>query len=207
MRATQSTGWWFSGGAGALILGDISDGKSNTLWKFGGDPLWLFRGTLEKSLDDASTLGVAVGYGDVDVSVSQLAIPIDAVPRDDTPTACVAGCAARTQLWSVMGQFRSGGNNATGFSTLFSAQGGVTAFRNLRELASGQTIGDGAMQSDISGTLGAGFAYGLSKGTVIELVQDFGMGFHSKEDLPAGLSRTWRSRTTRAALRFQFGGR
>lgn len=207
VRGGQSTGWWFSGGAGALTIGDISDGKSNTRWKFGNDPLWQFRATLEKSFDDASTLGVAVGYGDVDVMVSQLATPIDAIPQEDTPSACIVGCEARTQLWSVLGQFRSGGNNATGFSTLFAAQGGVTAFRNLRELSSGQTIGDGAMRTDISGTLGAGFAYGVSRGTVIELVQDFGIGFHSKEDLPGGVSRTWRSRTTRAALRFQFGGR
>lgn len=207
IRGGRSTGWWLSGGAAALTIGDISDGKSNTTWKFGSDPLWQVRGTLEKALDDASTLGVAVGYGDVDATVSQLAIPVDATPQGDTPTACIAGCAARTQLISLMGLFRSGGNNQTGFSTLFSAQGGVTAFRNLRERSSGAAIGDGAMRTDISGTLGAGFAYGLSTGTVIELVQDFGMGFHSKENLPTGLSRTWRSRATRAALRFQFGGR
>lgn len=207
VRGTRSTGWWLSGGAAAATIGDISDGKSNTLWKFGSDPLWIFRGTLEKVLDDASTLGIAAGYGDVDVMVSQLGTPIDATPEEDTPSACIVGCQARTQVVTLMGQFRSGGGNATGFSTLFAAQGGVTAFRNLRELSSGQTIGDGAMRTDISGTLGAGFAYGLSKGTIIELVQDFGIGFHSKEDLPAGLSRTWRSRATRAALRFQFGGR
>ncbi|MCA0376847.1 MAG: hypothetical protein LCH84_14435 [Gemmatimonadetes bacterium] len=201
-----STGWWFSGGASALTLGDISDGRSNTRWQFGSDPLWLFRGTLEKALDDATTLGVAAAFGDVDVNVSQLAVPLDPSPSDPGLGACATSCEARTQVWTLMGQFRSGGATQ-GFGTLFAAQGGVTAFRNLRELNGGTTIGDGGLRTDISGTLGAGVSYTLSRGTVIELVQDFGMGFHSAENLPPSVGRTWRSRVTRASLRFQFGGR
>ncbi len=102
-----------------------------------------------------------------------------------------------------MGQFRSGGG--TGFHTTFEAAGGVTGFRNMRTTDSlPVAIGKSSGAVDVSGLFGAGFAYPLSRGMVIALVQDFGIGVHSKADLPSGTGRTWRVRTTRASLRFQF---
>ena len=41
-------GWWFSGGAAAVILKDISDGATRSTWTFGSDPRWQMRGTLER---------------------------------------------------------------------------------------------------------------------------------------------------------------
>jgi hypothetical protein len=38
-------------------------------------------------------------------------------------------------------------------------------------------------------------------------VQDYGIGFHTKTDLPDGVGRSWRVRNTRASLRMHFGGR
>lgn len=200
-RAVEpSYGWWFSGGANAVVLNDISDGKSNTKWQFGSDPLWQFRGTLEKALDQTSTLGVAAGYGVVDVNLSSL---------NPTATAgvtgpCATSCVAQTEMWSLMGQFRSGGGNR-GFQTLFTLAGGVNAYRNFKLKSTGDSIpGLTEMRTDIGGTLGGGVAYQLGTGTVIELIQDFGIAWHSKEGLAEGQGRTYRSRTTRAGLRFHF---
>jgi hypothetical protein len=39
---------------------------------------------------------------------------------------------------------------------------------------------------------------------VIGLVQDFGIGWHSKDNLPDDTGRTYRTRATRASLRFKF---
>lgn len=78
----------------------------------------------------------------------------------------------------------------------------MTAFRNLRVKETGDAIGTKRMQTDLSGTLGGGFGYTLSPGFAITIVQDFGMGWHAKTDLPEGIGRTWRVRTTRASLRF-----
>jgi hypothetical protein len=107
-----------------------------------------------------------------------------------------------------MGQFRSGGSG--GFHTLFEAAGGVTGFRDMRVRAdsagvAGVPLGPTKGQYDLSGTLGAGFGYGLSSSLHIALVQEFGMGWHAKSDLPDGVGRTWRARTTRASLRLGFG--
>lgn len=202
-------GWWFSGGVAAMILNDISDGATRSTWKFGSDPLWQMRGTLEKALDEATTIGVSAGYGVVDLTLSPLTYTAAKPPTSpELPAQCATGCDAQTQLWTLMGQFRSGGSS--GFHTLFEAAGGVTGFRDMRVRAdssgvAGAALGPKKGQFDLSGTLGAGFGYGLSSNLHIALVQEFGMGWHAKSDLPDGTGRTWRVRTTRASLRFGFG--
>jgi hypothetical protein len=209
--ATQApdAGWWLSGGAAALILNDISDGATRSTWKFGSDPLWQMRGTLEKALDEATTIGISAGYGVVDLALTPMTYTAAKPPTSpELPAQCATGCDAQTQLWSLMGQFRSGG--ASGFHTLFEAAGGVTGFRDMRVRAdsagvAGVALGPEKGQYDVSGTLGAGFGFGLSNNLHIALVQEFGMGWHAKTDLPDGVGRTWRVRTTRASLRFGFG--
>ena len=196
--------WWFSGGANAAVLSDINDGASRSTWKFGSDPLILLRGSIERGLDDATTIGLAVAYGKVDLTLAPFVVPqgeTTPVP-DPLPVSCVQGCAAQTDLWSAMAQFRSGGG--PGFHTFFEANGGVTNFRKLRTRDDRIAIGKPAGSLDISGTLGGGFGYTLSQGFAVTLVQDFGIGYHSKADLPDGVGRSWRIRNTRAALRFAF---
>ena len=202
-------GWWFSGGAAAVILNDISDGATRSTWKFGSDPLWQMRGTLEKALDEATTIGISAGYGVVDLTLSPLTYSAAKRPTSpELPASCTSGCSAQTQLWTLMAQFRSGGSG--GFHTLFEAAGGATGFRDMRVRAdstgvAGIALGPQKGQYDISGTLGAGFGFGLSSTLHLALVQEFGMGWHAKSDLPDGIGRTWRARTTRASLRFGFG--
>ncbi len=209
--ARSNSAWWFSAGAGAVSISNVNDGATASQWRFGSDPLWQMRGTLERSSDEFTSIGVAVAYGLVDVTVAPLSgVPLPSAPTNGTtggvtplPTICATSCAAQTQLWSVMGQFRSGGG--TGFHTLFEATGGVTGFRNMRTRDSTATpIGKPSGATDLSGAIGLGFGYPLSRGLVITFVQDVGMGWHSKADLPSGTGRTWRSRTTRASLRFSF---
>ena len=201
--ARSASSGWVSGGAGATTLTDISDGASRSVWKFGSDPLWQFRGSLERGLDDFSTIGVAASFGRVSVAVSPLAGAPTPAPTTPLPAACAVSCSAQAQLWSVMGQFRSGGG--TGFHTTFEVTGGVTGFRDMRTRDSlALAIGKSSGTIDLSGALGAGFAYPITRGMVIALVQDFGLGLHSKIDLPSGVSRTWRIRTTRASVRIQF---
>jgi hypothetical protein len=198
-----SQGWWFSGGAAGLVMADINDGASGKRWQFGNDPLWQLRGTLEKALDPATTLGISVGYGVVDVNLSPLpgGPVVDPLPGATVP--CLTSCAAQLDSWQLMGQFRSGGG--PGFHTFFEAQGGVNGFRNLRTRDStAAAIGPSALQLDVAGSLGFGFGYTLSPGMVLGLVQDFGIGWHSKDNLPEGTGRTYRTRATRASLRFKF---
>lgn len=196
-----STGWWISGGASAVVLTEIADGASQTRWRFGSDPLWQYRASLEKALDEFTTLGVSGGFGQVPLTL----LPLGVNFSNALPTSCQISCAATAELWTAMAQFRSGGG--TGFHTLFEASGGGTIFRNFATRDSAVAIPGIARSLDLSGTLGAGFAYPLSNTMVVALVQDFGIGFHAKAGLPEGTGRTWRVRNTRASLRLKFGGR
>ena len=193
-------GWWFSGGAAGLVMGGINDGATGKRWDFGADPRWQLRGTLEKATDAATTIGVSAGYGVVDVNLSRL--PGSGVPDPLPGAICPDSCSAQIETWQLMGQFRSGGG--PGFHTTFEAQGGVNGFRKLRTRDTGEAIGSSDLQLDVAGSLGFGFGYTLSPGMVISLVQDFGMGWHAKDNLPDGTSRSYRTRATRAALRFRF---
>lgn len=60
------------------------------------------------------------------------------------------------------------------------------------------------MRVDLTGTIGAGFGYTLSREMHLALVQDYGIGWHDRTGLPEGTGRSWRIRTTRASLRFAF---
>lgn len=195
-----SPGWWFSGGAGAVVMGNVNDGASGSVWRFSQDPVWQLRGSLEKAIDEASTIGIAASYGKADLTTTPFAGRPVLDPLGAEP-ACYSGCEAQLELWSLMGQFRSGGGR--GFHSFFEAQGGVTGFRNLREKSTGAQFGSKELQLDLAGTLGFGFGYTLADGFAIALVQDFGIGWHSTKDLPADASRTYRMRTTRATLRFK----
>ena len=197
-----SYGWWVSGGASAVLMpSTITDGASQSTWRFGNDPLWQYRATLEKALDQFSTIGLSGGYGVVDLSLGS----IDGAANPRLPVSCLTSCAATTEMWTGMAQFRSGGG--PGFHTTFDASGGATVFRNFKNSADAVAIPGIARSVDLSGTLGLGFAYSLSPGMVVALVQDIGIGFHAKNDLPSDASRTWRMRNTRAAVRIKLGGR
>lgn len=203
-RKGPDYGWWFSGGLSAVNMSEINDGVSNTRWNFGPDPVWQYRGTIEKSLDQFTTVGIAAGYASVDVFLSPLRNDSASVASATCPMSPTQ-CGVASEMWSLMAQFRSGGG--PGFHTMVEASGGGTSFRNFKSRADASPIVGLPTSIDISGTLGGGFGYTLSETLVVSVVQDFGIGFHSKENLPDGVSRTWRVRNTRASLRFKFGGR
>ena len=203
----RGAGWWLSAGGGSANVAQINDGATQSRWLFSTDPLWQLRGTLEKGIDEATTIGVAASFGKADLIVERFPPSTSGTPRVATvplPTACQISCAAQGELWSLMAQFRSGGG--AGFHTSFEAAGGVTGLRNLRTRDTASVlIGKASGTMDVSGTIGFGVALPLSRHFVLSLVQDFGLGLHAKTNLPDGASRYFRTRTTRAALRIGLG--
>src|SRR5690606_33476149 len=92
-RTTRPTGvssWWFSGGAGVIGLGPVNDGVSGSSWDFSGDPRWQMRGTLEKTMQPNTTLGVGVSYGNVDLAYKPFRQFV--LQGDAEPVASVLTC-------------------------------------------------------------------------------------------------------------------
>lgn len=198
----QRTPTWIAAGAAALTVTEIADGRTGSVWQFGKDPMMQWRGSIERSGADGSSLGVVVGRGIADLSLAPLSGSAE-LAGDPLPATCRTGCLATLEVWSLLGQIRTG-TRATGFHTFFEAQGGVTGFRALRTRMTNEPIGPSALRKDLTGTLGAGFGYALSRGLHVALVQDYGIGWHDRTGVPEGTGRTWRIRSTRASLRFAF---
>ena len=190
--------WWFWGGGVALGLPDIQDGNTNSTWSFGGDPLWQFRLGLERTFQDNISLGVSVAYGDVDVRV------LPRSPTDpSTPASCTGFCPSRVHLTSYMATFRAG-QAGRGFGSSLEGGLGFIGFSGLRTRAGEEEIRGFARSSDFTAMIGASLHYGIGNDFHITLSQDFGIGFHSKRNLPDGASSTYRPRSTRFGLRYGF---
>lgn len=200
VQSAPGFGWWLSGGGAAMTIRDITDGASRSIWSFGTDATWQGRASLEKALDEFTTFGIVGAYG----AASLLLRPIQAGDSTGLPATCQVECPASAEVWTGMLQLRSGGGE--GFHTFFEANGGATAFRNFRTKSDDMPVAAIKNTIDLSGTLGIGFGYSLSRRTVIAVVQDAGIGMHSNDALPAGTSRYWKTRTLRASLRLKFGG-
>ena len=200
VQSTPGFGWWLSGGGAAMTIRDITDGKSRSTWSFGTDATWQARGTLEKAIDEFTTIGLVGAYG----NASLLLRPMSADSATALPASCEVECPASAEVWSAMLQFRSGGGE--GFHTFFEANGGATSFRKFTTKSDDLPIAAIKNTMDLTGTFGIGFGYSLNRRTIVTVVQDAGIGIHSNEGLAAGTSRYWKTRTLRASMRLKFGG-
>ena len=185
-----------------MTIRDVTDGVSQTVWSFGTDATWMSRASIEKAIDEVTTFGIVGAYGASSLMLRPMS---DSSGGSSTlPAGCETGCPASAKVWTGMLQFRSGGGE--GFHTFIEANGGATAFREFKTKSDGLPVTALKNTVDLTGTFGLGFGYTFSRSTVISVVQDAGIGMHSKDGLPATTSRYWKNRTLRASLRMKFGG-
>ncbi len=203
-RQTGTSRYWISGGASAAGLGTISDGPSGSTWDFTGDPRWLLRGTLEKSVGATTTIGIAGSYGTVDFGYRPLAGTgvLDPMPGDTSlANVCrIDGCTGQTEAWGAQAVLRGGGGSE-GLHQIVEVAAGAMSFRNLRVKANGESLGV-ENTVDVGGSIGYGLGYALSRDFHVAFVQDFGISWHRGEMLPEGTGRTYRTRNSRITLRY-----
>ncbi len=207
-RSTGTPSWWLSGGAGVIGLGEVHDGASSSQWDFSGDPRWLVQGTLEKTMQPTTTLGIAVRYGTVDLGYSRLAgAPVLDLPPTGELTSvqtCVfLGCTATVEAWGVQGIVRGGGGN-DGLYQVVEVSGGVNGFRNMKAKSDGALL-PVKNAVDLNGSIGYGIGFALSSSFHVAFVQDFGIAWHSGDGLPDGVKRTYNTRNSRVTVRYGIG--
>jgi hypothetical protein len=207
-RADGAPAWWLGGGASGTTIGTVNDGRSGTTWTFAGDPRWLVRGTLEKTVQPTTTLGLAVSWGSGDARIAPL--PGASAPdlRPDAPvelTRCYTadGCAGTAELWSAQLVLRGGGARE-GLHQLVEVTGGVLGVRRLRTMDGAQPLPAPA-SVDLTAGIGYGLGYAFGPDFDLGVVQDWGIAWHAGTALPDGTSRTYRVRNTRVIMRFGFG--
>jgi len=91
--------YWLSGGAGAMNGQGVQDGSSSSTWDFGGKTSWQYRATIEKAIQNQSTIGVVATYVKVPFTYSTSSVGASSCSR----------CAAHLDMVGLQGQFHAGG--------------------------------------------------------------------------------------------------
>jgi hypothetical protein len=202
---TTEPAYWLSGGVGTFNAQRVNDGSTSSTWDFGQKTSWQYRASLEKAIQNESSIGVVGTFGHVPFTYRGLATP---VPNSCSPGGCAVHtcgtCDAHLDVMSVAAEFHAGGG--TGFHQVIEIAVGATAYRNLKSDA-GMKLDPTGGDLDGSFSLGYGFGYGLSSNSEITLVQDFALILHQGTGLPSGTSNTNTIRSIRMGLRYGFGTR
>lgn len=193
LRASEPA-TWITASAGLFNANGVSDGKTASTWDFGQASVAQYRASLERSIRNQISLGVAATY---------LSAPFTYIGKDSE--ASCARCAARLDLVSLGASFHAGGG--IGLHQVLQGSAGVAQYRNLRRNEGRKPLAPLDGNIDPYFTFGYGFGYTFSNAIQASVVQDFGIVLHERGDLSSEASNTLRQRTTRLNLRYGIGSR
>ena len=203
---TTEPAYWLSGGVGAFNAQGVNDGGSSSTWDFGQKTSWQYRATLEKAIQNQSSIGLVATYVNVPFTYfDNLLYSPCASPGCTPPPNRCSGCAAHLDMMSLAAQFHAGGG--TGFHQVLEIALGATAYRNLKRDSDGMALDPTGGNIDGSFAIGYGFGYGLSSNSEVTLTQDYGIVLHENKGLQSGTSNTNTVRAIRMSFRYGFGSR
>lgn len=192
--------YWFSAGIAGFSGNGVNDGRTGTVWDFGNSLNLQYRASLEKSVGNGSSIGIAGSYARVPfVYYSNGSVPIIGTNN------CGGGrCDAHLDMTSIVGVFRAG--TGIGFHQVIELSGGIVMYQHLREDGTNAQLPPTGGNVDPYFALGYGLGYGLSDRTQINFVPDYAIGLHERSGLSNGVSNTNSTRSLRLSLRMGFGG-
>ena len=115
-----------------------------------------------------------------------------------------ASCDAHLDLMTLVATFHSGAG--VGFHQIVELNGGIVAYRNLKQDSDGAKLAPSGGNIDPLFALGYGFGYGLSDRTNLDIISDYSFALHERKDLSNGTSNTNSMPALRLSLRMGFGG-
>lgn len=201
-RASEPT-VWVSGGIGAFNGQGVNDGGTKSTWDFGQKTSWQYRGSIEKAIQNQSSIGLVGTFVHVPITYASTSFSPGCPACATSPGVSCASCAAHLDMIGLMGQFHAGGG--TGFHQVLEIGIGATAYRNLKRDSDGAALAPTGGNIDGSFSLGYGFGYGFSSNSEVTLTQDYGLILHENTGLASGTSNTNTVRSIRMALRYGFG--
>jgi len=196
---TGDPGVWFSAGVGGFTSTGVNDGRSGSRWDFGNSTNLEYRASLEKGLDNGSSFGLSGSWAHVPFAYSSTAAPISS---DVTGVRC-ALCDAHLDMLTLLVTFHSG--SGQGFHQVLELNGGVVAYRNLKQDSDGAALAPSHGNIDPLFSIGYGFGYGFTSRVSLDFVPDYAIAIHERSGLSNGVSNTNSMRSLRLALRMGFG--
>jgi len=170
-----------------------TDDATGATWRFGYTSQ--LRATIEKTLSQGMTLGVAAGYSSAPLTYSS---------GNQFASACPNSCLANADITQYLAFVRGGGGPAgTGFRGTFSVEGGVTQFSKFRDRTTKESLPPASGSYDLTLGFGAGFGYRMSRLSELYVDQSYDFVFHKQNEFVTNQSVP-RLLTFRGGIRFGF---
>jgi hypothetical protein len=192
---------WVSGGIGGFRANIVNDGATASTWNFANSTNFQYRASLESGMARGSSFGIAGSWARVPFQYSSTA-PV--MPPIGGGTQC-SSCKANLDMMTLVATFHSGAG--LGFHQLVELDGGVVAYRNLRQESDGARLAPVGGNVDPLFSLGYGFGYGLSDRTNLDFLSTYTFAIHERKGNSNGVSNTNSMPSLRLSLRMGFGRR
>lgn len=191
---TQSDpGYWVGLSIGYLEGISTTDDATGATWRFGYTSQ--VRATVEKTLSQGMTFGVAAGYSNAPLTYSS---------ASQFNGACPGSCLANADITQYLAFVRGGsGGTGTGFRGTFSVEGGVTQFSKFRDRATKESLPPTDGSYDLTFGFGAGFGYRMSRLSEVYIDQSYDFVLHKQRESVTNQTVP-RLLTFRGGIRFGF---
>jgi len=191
---------WVSGAVGGFRANIVNDGATSSTWNFANSTNFQYRASLEGGMANGSSFGIAGSWARVPFVYSSSAV----LPPVGGGTQC-SSCNANLDMMTLVATFHSGAG--LGFHQLVELDGGVVAYRNLRQESGGARLAPLGGNIDPLFSLGYGFGYGLSDRTNLDFLSTYTFAIHERKGNSNGVSNTNSMPSLRISLRHGFGHR
>jgi hypothetical protein len=198
--ATNDPKVWVSGGIGGFRANIVNDGMTSSTWNFGNSTRFQYRGSLEAGMANGSSFGVAGSWARVPFVYSSSSV----IPPVGGGAQC-SSCDAHLDMMTLVATFHSG--SGLGFHQLVELDGGVVAYRNLKQDSDGARLAPVNGNIDPLFSLGYGFGYGLNDRTNLDFLSTYTLAIHEGKGNSNGVSNTNSMPSLRLSLRMGFGRR
>jgi len=163
-------GYWVGLSIGYVEGITTTDDATGAIWRFGYTSQ--LRATVEKTLSQGMTLGVAAGYSNAPLTYSS-------VSQFNGP--CAGSCLANADITQYLAFVRGGAGSAgTGFRGTFTAEGGVTQFSKFRDRSTDVALPPANGSYDLTFGFGAGFGYRMSRLSELYVDQSYDFVMHKQ---------------------------
>jgi hypothetical protein len=198
--STNDPSVWVSGGIAGFRANIVNDGATSSTWNFGNSTNFQYRASIETGMSSGSSFGIAGSYAHVPFLYSSALV----FPPAGGGTQC-SSCNAHLDMMTLVATFHSGAG--LGFHQLVELDGGIVAYKNLKQDSDGAKLAPVGGNIDPLFSLGYGFGYGLSDRTNLDFLSTYTFAIHERKGLSNGASNTNSMPSLRVSLRMGFGTR